>query len=93
MTMQQVHYRILQLGTLSFSNPLLWVAAAIVAFVLLSIWPALLAEPMQAQAGAVSAPASIVPAATYVSSDPSLPSAASVFAGRPYEASQQIDGF
>lgn len=86
------HHRSVQLGTLSFANPLLWVIAALLGFLLLSSWPELAAKPAQAQAAPVAG-ADATPAAIYVSSDPSLPSAASVFAGRPYEASQQIDGF
>jgi hypothetical protein len=77
-----------ELGTLQVVKFLLWVVAAALAFVLLANWP---------PHGSVASAADRLPAvhvnSDYVSSDPSLPSASAVFAGRFYEASQPVDTF
>jgi hypothetical protein len=59
-------------------------AVAIVGFVLLENSP-------QAPYGAV--PATAFPASTYEGTDPSVPSASSVFANRAEEASPQVETF
>jgi len=88
MNTQHLPHPILQLGTLQVVKFLLWVVAAALAFVLLANWP---------PHGSVASAAAGLPAASvsseYVGSDPSVPSASSVFAGRLYEASQPIDTF
>jgi hypothetical protein len=85
-----------EVGTLPVLKPLLWAAAGAVAFALFSNLPALFAEQVATQSNATSV-AAFLPASRviseYVSSDPSLPSASSVFAGRFYETSQQMDTF
>jgi hypothetical protein len=77
-----------ELGTLQVVKFLLWVVAATLAFVLLSNWP-----PHGSAASAADSLPAVHVNSEYVSSDPSLPSASSVFAGRSYEASQPIDTF
>ena len=68
-----------------------YVAAAALALVFLVMWTSPVAEPLAAADtdGAVQA----FLATPYVSSDPSLPSAASVFQDQPSEAAQQVDSF
>jgi hypothetical protein len=96
MTTQRLPHPVLPFGTLPVLKPLLWASAGAAAFVLFSNGPAWFAEQVATQSSAVSL-AAFLPAAgvisEYVSSDPSLPSASSVFAGRFYEASQQMDTF
>ena len=67
-----------------------YVAAAALALVFLMVWTSPVAEPLAVDTdGAVQA----FLATPYVSSDPSLPSAASVFQGHAGEAAQQVDSF
>lgn len=67
-----------------------YAAAAVLALALLVLWASPAAKTLGVEAdGAVEA----FVAAPYVSSDPSLPSAASVFQGQPSEAVQQVDSF
>lgn len=67
-----------------------YVAAAVLALVFLAYWASPVAEPLSTAAdGAAQA----FVAQPYVSSDPSLPSAASVFQGYTGEAVQQVDSF
>jgi hypothetical protein len=96
MNTQPLPHPFVQLGTSSVLKPLLWASAGAAAFVLFSNGPAWFAEQVATQSSAASV-AAFLPAAgvisEYVSSDPSLPSASSIFAGRFYEASQQMDTF
>ena len=67
-----------------------YVAAAALALLFLVNWTSPVAEPLTVDSdGAVQA----FLATPYVSSDPSLPSAASVFQGQPGDAAQQVDSF
>lgn len=67
-----------------------YVAAAVLALALLVLWASPAAKTISIEADdAVQA----FVAAPYESSDPSLPSAASVFQGQPSEAVQQVDSF
>jgi hypothetical protein len=79
-----------ELGIVWYLIPALWVVAAIAAFVILSGWPALLADPLPAESSTAS---TAVPVAPYSGGDPSLPSASSVFKDRPYEVSEHVDQF
>jgi hypothetical protein len=77
-----------ELGTVWFVVPLLAICATLLVLILLSK-PASSAPP-QSQAAAATA----ATAAPYVSSDPSLPSAGSVFNdGSAHETAQHVDTF
>lgn len=89
MTTRYVHP--LELGAVWYVIPLLWVCAALVGWMLISEWPALFARPLPAHDVALSGPAAA--AVPYERSDPSLPSANRVFAGRSQEASPDIETF
>jgi hypothetical protein len=90
-----VHRHLLGSGIFSAARLLLWAAVAALGFILISNWPGLFAGSAQAVAvSRAAAPAQAGPRASpYVSSDPSLPSASSVFQGRSDEPSQEIPTF
>jgi hypothetical protein len=88
MNTQHLPHPTLQLGTLQVVKFLLWAVAAALAFVLLANGP-----PHGSAASAAASLPAVHVNSEYVGSDPSLPSASSVFAGRLYEASQPIDTF
>ena len=80
-----------KLGVVWFIVPMTWAAVGLAGFVLLSNWPSVFADAVQVQAGALPIAAQVQP---YESSDPSLPSASSVFKdGASYPADPQIDTF
>lgn len=81
----------LELGAVWYVVPMLWVCAALVGWVLLSGWPALFAGPVAANDIGPSTPQ--VAAAPYVSSDPSLPAASQVFAGKSGDISPFVETF
>jgi hypothetical protein len=67
-----------------------YVGAAGLALALVVNWTSPVAEPLAVDTDDA---AQAFVAEPYVSSDPSLPSAASVFLGQPGEAAQQVDSF
>jgi hypothetical protein len=83
MSIRGTHGHGLEFGTLSTIASFVG-AVAIVGFVLLD-------NGQQAPYGAI--PAAAYPATSYVGTDPSVPSASSVFANRAEEPSPQIDTF
>jgi hypothetical protein len=77
-------------GIAWFLIPAAWAAAALAGLVILTHWPALLADQLPAQGAAASSAAQAAP---YVSSDPSVPDASSVFKDHRPEVSAPVNQF
>lgn len=87
MNAHSVRHQTREPGPAWFVLPL---AGAVVALALLAAWPELFSEPLPDDAGALSS----ATATPFVSTDPSVPSATSVFRdGASYETAQHVDTF
>ncbi|HXD39073.1 MAG TPA: hypothetical protein VN649_00815 [Ramlibacter sp.] len=71
--------------------PAVWVAAALAGLVILTYWPALLADQLPAAPERAASNAS--PAGPHASSDPSVPDASSVFKDHPPPVSEPVNQF
>jgi hypothetical protein len=87
----QKHSKEKALGIAWFVIPAVWVVAALAGLVILTYWPSLLADQLPEHGSAASNVFQLAP--SYVSSDPSLPAAGTVFKDRSYEASEHVDQF
>jgi hypothetical protein len=73
-----------------FLIPAVWVVAALAGLVILTYWPSLLADQLPVKGGAANDAPQVAP---YVSGDPSVPAASTVFKDRPPEVSEPVDQF
>jgi hypothetical protein len=80
-----------ELGIAWFVIPAVWVVAALAGLAILTYWTSLLADQLPVQGSAASNAFQLAP--FYVSSDPSLPAAGTVFKERSYPASEHVDQF